>query len=145
MPIIVRSLALAFLVLALGGCDAVLPSVGPVDFDTLSHDPTALVGTWDLEREWTYWTGTREVSYPREVGSEESWAFGAGGDAVHVVASGPIDWRHELEYGVVAPPGRTPYLEIGGHPYSFGIDGEELILKIRGVGDASEQVYRRRD
>lgn len=133
----IRLLAAAVVVLALVGCDA----ARPVDFGSLSHDPAALVGTWDLDRSWSYWTGRRAEDLP---GDAETWTFAADGRALHVTASGAHSARDEVHYEVVAEPGQTPHLVLGTGTYWFGLDRGRLILQARGVGDAPEDVYRRR-
>ena len=146
-PMMKKALATSLLVLASVGCD----SLGPVEFDSLSHDPVALVGTWDLVGQWSYWTGSREVEDPREAGWNEAWTFSADGTVEVAVDSENYDRTVTSSYEVVAEPGRTPYLRVGDQVvggdggYLFGVDGDRLILLDRLVADAPERVYHRRD
>ena len=138
-------LALAFL--GIVGCD----SMGPVDFDSLSHDPEALVGTWDLVGEWSYGrTGSRDEDDPRELGWHETWTFSADGTAELVIDSETYSRAVPSTYEIVERAGRRPFLLIGsesaegGWGYWFGIDGDRLVLLDRQIADSPEQVYRRR-
>jgi hypothetical protein len=135
-----RTLAVGLLALGSAGCD----SAGPVDFEELSHDPAGLVGTWDLDRQWSYWSGTRAETIPGDDDYTETWTFSADGQAVHVVDTDVHDSTEEGPYGVVAEPGRAPVLTFSGGTYLFGLDGGRLILMDHQVGDAAEQVYERR-
>lgn len=130
-----------FLLLVFGlgsGCDA----VEPVDFDTLSQEPAALVGTWTLERHWSYWSGRRDVTIP-EQGYVETWTFTSDGVAIHEFASGDAEPTvRTTTYAVTTTPQRRS-LVVDGLSYSFGIDRDRLILLAQQIGDAPEEVYRR--
>lgn len=140
-------LTTTLLALSFVGCD----SLGPVEFDALSHDPAALVGTWDLVSYWSYWSGSREAEDPRDHGWNETWTFSADGTVEVAIDSENYDRSAVSPYEVVFESGRTPYLALGGQAvesrgeYGFGIDGGRLILLSRAIADAPEQVYRRRD
>lgn len=144
-------LALLALALVLAACDstATVPDdLSRVDVTTLSHDPAALLGTWDLETSTT--SGFTGEGPSTEPASGESLVFRASG-AVEVYR---VDDAGEatvvtLAYRVArldyddGTQSEAPVLFLDGRVVPFGIaDGGTLYLDDRPV-DGDLRGYRR--
>lgn len=127
-----RRLALLSALLAVAACDA-RTDVLDVDVNGLSHDPAALVGSWDLVSRTT--SGYLSPPATRPAGGE-AYTFAADGTAVVERDGQPA----ETTTWEVA---RTSTLSVGGRSEFFGVDGDRLYFDSRPMdGELLEFVRR---
>ena len=116
-----------------GGCDS---TVSPrEDFDELSQDPAALVGTWDWQCDASFWSGGR--CEPSEAEGTETLVFGNDG-SLDVARDGAAVRATTYEV-------REGRLDAGSFGrYVFGVDDRRLVLFIGGLADGPERLFSRR-
>ena len=131
-----RLLSLVALAALVTACDTGGPDLTDLRVDELSHDPAALVGSWDLVTV----TSSGYMGAPQTVAVGEaerrSYVFSADG----TVEVGRPGRSVESTTWAVEPPG---HLQIGTLGMTFGIDGDRLYLDRRPM-DGGLYEYARR-
>ena len=128
----VRPLALAAL-LALAACDTPA-DLASIRLDALSHDPAALVGTWDLVSVTSSGFGGPVETVAVAPGTE-TYTFRADGTFEHV--------REGVAQATGTYEVEGASLRLGDGARWFGIDGDRLYFDFRPM-DGPLQAYRRR-
>lgn len=115
-----------------GGADPFSPDL--IDLRTLSQDPAALIGTWELV---AYIPESGDLFTTLITGRRETWTFRRDGTVTTV-----FDGDQILERRYRVQGGNLQFDE-GGYGEDFGTAGDVLVLDSTSV-DGSQKRYRRR-
>lgn len=133
-------LLLLGLALVAAACDTTT-DLTRLNVGDLSHDPAALVGTWDLISQTSPGDGGPPTTAP-VTGDQTSYTFDADGTARIAYSGETVEttWEVGRRGGLAKVP---PSLYLGTRQIRFGIDGDRLYFDSR-IMDGPLQEFARR-